>query len=149
MDSNATTTTVTVHGVLAGAYKGGRKALDKLLTHASADEGVTALCGRVAEHALCDQIEPGEPTCKVCAGKLAKAKAQTAANNAAASAAGLVKRGRGRPRNDASGANAERVVGVRLTAEQYARLAAAAAAANTSMSELLRGAWERDLDVER
>lgn len=54
------------------------------------------------------------------------------------------KRGRGRPRNDASGANAERVVGVRLTAEQYARLAAAAAAAKTSMSELLRGAWERE-----
>jgi hypothetical protein len=54
-----------------------------------------------------------------------------------------VKRGRGRPRNTASAA-ADHVVGVRLTPDAYARLAAAAAAANTSMSELLRGAWERD-----
>jgi hypothetical protein len=146
--------TVTVHGVLAAAYPGKSKAkLDgSLLTHASTDEGETALCGKVKAGHLCDVVEDGEPTCKYCARKLAaaatKAKAQAAANNAAfaelaASAAGLVKRGRGRPRNDASGV-AGRVVGVRLTVEAYERLAAQAAAAGTSMSEILRGAWENE-----
>jgi len=53
------------------------------------------------------------------------------------------KRGRGRPRNDASGV-AGRVVGVRLTVEAYDRLAAQAATAGTSMSEILRGAWENE-----
>jgi len=53
------------------------------------------------------------------------------------------KRGRGRPRND-PGARAERQVAVRLTVEAYDRLAAQAAAAGTTVSEILRGAWERE-----
>lgn len=52
------------------------------------------------------------------------------------------KRGRGRPRHEA--AAAVRPVAVRLTVEAYDRLAAAAEAQQTTMSELLRGAWERD-----
>jgi hypothetical protein len=235
--------TVTVHGVLAAAYPGKSRAkLDgPLLTHASADGGDTAMCGRVKPGHLCDVVEAGEPTCKHCARKLETIRAsvvvaaagkstpaaggRTAHNRferdkgvfacetcgrktrgstgsnvracsecyevggmenecqdghtewsdakvralpmleecvrkggnedrlrgvfawayeaAAPAAPAPVKRGRGRPRNDASAA-ADRVVGVRLTAEAYERLAAAAAAANTTMSELLRGAWERE-----
>jgi len=135
--NNAATVTVTVHGVLAAAYPGKSKAkLDgPLLTHASTDDAATALCGRVKPGHLCDVVEDGEPTCKQCARKLAAIRA--------AAPVAPVKRGRGRPRNTASAA-ADHVVGVRLTPDAYARLAAAAAAANTSMSELLRGAWERD-----
>lgn len=121
-----TATRYTVHGVLAGAYAGrGRKGSigeGPLLTHASADGGDTAVCGRVSEGSLCDVEEEGAPTCPVCARRLApKAK--------------------GRPRNGS--AAAERVVGVRFSPEDYDRLKAAAEAANTSMSELLRLAWER------
>jgi hypothetical protein len=57
---------VTVHGVLAGAYRGNRAKLDALLTHASVDGGSTALCGNVAEGNLCDAIEPEPPSCKRC-----------------------------------------------------------------------------------
>lgn len=57
---------MTVHGVLAAAYRGKRAKLDALLTHGSRDDGSTAVCGNVAEGSLCDQIEPGPPTCKRC-----------------------------------------------------------------------------------
>jgi hypothetical protein len=58
--------TLTVHGVLAGAYRGKRANLEALLTHASADGGVTAVCRRVAADSLCDVVETGPPTCKRC-----------------------------------------------------------------------------------
>lgn len=57
---------MTVHEVLAGAYRGKRARFDALLTHASTDGGSTAVCGGVAEGNLCDQIVPGPPTCKAC-----------------------------------------------------------------------------------
>ena len=58
---------MTVHGVLAGAYRGRRNKLDAMLTHASDDEGWTAVCGNVAEGNLCDVKEAGPPSCKPCA----------------------------------------------------------------------------------
>lgn len=64
-------TTYTVHGVLAGAYAGRNPKLENLLTHASADEGRTALCGRVKEDNLADE-ESGAPTCARCAKLAAK-----------------------------------------------------------------------------
>lgn len=60
--------TITFHGVLAGAYKGGIKAT---LIHASTDEGLTALCGKVKEDSLCDMEEPAL-TCPACIRKAAK-----------------------------------------------------------------------------
>lgn len=66
------TTTMTVHGVLAGAYRGKRRNLENLLTHASVDGGVTAVCRGVKVDSLCDEIEPGPPTCKRCAAKFAR-----------------------------------------------------------------------------
>lgn len=64
-------TKYTVHGLLAGAYKGGRASLAAMLTHASLDEGATALCGKVKPDALCDMEEP-ELTCPACLRKVAK-----------------------------------------------------------------------------
>jgi hypothetical protein len=64
---------VTVHGVLAGAYRGHNwRGVDVrvFLTHASADGGETALCGRVKAGSLCDQQVKGAPTCPVCARKV-------------------------------------------------------------------------------
>lgn len=58
---------MTVHSVLAGAYRGCRTKLDVMLTHASNDGGSTAVCGKVADGNLCDVEEPGPPTCKACA----------------------------------------------------------------------------------
>ena len=58
------------YGVLAGAYRGGRKSLDKLLTHATQDEGRTALCGGVNEWNLAEPVTQADadaaPTCKRC-----------------------------------------------------------------------------------
>lgn len=62
----------TVHAVLAGAYRGGRLSLKATLTHASLG-GDTAVCGRVAEGALCDLEEEGLPTCKACLSAVRKA----------------------------------------------------------------------------
>ncbi len=62
-------TTMTVHGVLAGAYRGKRLKLRALLTHASTDNGSTAICGHVAEGNLCDAVEVGPPSCKKCFSK--------------------------------------------------------------------------------
>ena len=56
----------TVHGVLAGAYKGKDIGERVLLHHASLDDGGTALCKRVREDMLCDMYETGEPTCPIC-----------------------------------------------------------------------------------
>lgn len=61
--------TTTVHGVLAGAYKGGMK---NLLTHASTDQGTTSICRKVKKYSLCDQELTTPPTCPVCLAKLAK-----------------------------------------------------------------------------
>lgn len=55
--------TYTVHPVLAGAYRGGRKAL---LSHASVDGGLTAVCRRVKEYNLCDLQLDELPTCPEC-----------------------------------------------------------------------------------
>lgn len=59
--------TLTVHEVLAGAYRGKRAKLDALLTHASDDGGWTSVCGNVAEGNLCDVQLATAPTCKRCA----------------------------------------------------------------------------------
>jgi hypothetical protein len=64
--------TITIHGVLAGAYKSAAKSL---LTHASVDGGVNAICKRVKEYSLCDLVEEGSPTCPVCVARLAKLQA--------------------------------------------------------------------------
>lgn len=56
----------TAHSVLAGAYKGIRSNLDTLLIHASADQGHTAVCGKVADGNLCDVQESSPVTCAAC-----------------------------------------------------------------------------------
>jgi hypothetical protein len=58
--------TYTVHGVLAGAYRGKDISARALLLHASSDGGQTALCGKVKEWSLCDMEEDGPPTCARC-----------------------------------------------------------------------------------
>lgn len=58
--------TITVHEVLAGAYRGKDIRERALLTHASIDDGVTALCRNVKRHALCDEVVAGPPTCERC-----------------------------------------------------------------------------------
>lgn len=57
---------VTVHEVLAGAYRGKRARLDAMLTHASNDGGSTAVGVSVAGGNLCDVQLPNPPTCKRC-----------------------------------------------------------------------------------
>jgi hypothetical protein len=57
-------TGLTIHAVLAGAYKGKLDAR-ALLTHASENEGVTALCGKVKGDNLCD-VHEEELTCPSC-----------------------------------------------------------------------------------
>ena len=57
---------VTVHEVLAGAYRGKDNEERTRLTHASQDGGDTALCGRVQPGSLCDLILTTPPTCKRC-----------------------------------------------------------------------------------
>lgn len=63
---------ITVHLVLAGAYKGRSVSHRALLSHASIDGGRTALCRRVKEDALCDLVEAGEPTCPTCKTRAAR-----------------------------------------------------------------------------
>ena len=60
----------TVHAVLAGAYRGGRASLRRLLTHAVVDGHV--LCRKVAFERLCDLAENGPPTCPMCAARMAR-----------------------------------------------------------------------------
>ena len=59
------TKTITVHAVLAGAYKGKSLKSRALLSHASDNEGVTALCGKVKADSLCD-VHEEELTCPAC-----------------------------------------------------------------------------------
>jgi hypothetical protein len=61
---------MTVHGVLAGAYRG--KSAASYLTHASLG-GHDSICKRVKPGMLCDVEEEGPPTCPVCAARMAKA----------------------------------------------------------------------------
>lgn len=63
--------TVTFHGVLAGAYKGKNVNERALLTHASVDGGITALCKKVKADALCD-MEEETVTCPTCIARVAK-----------------------------------------------------------------------------
>ncbi len=62
-------TNITVHGVLAGAYRG--KSAASFLTHASLG-GHDAICKRVKPGMLCDVEESGPPTCPSCAARVAK-----------------------------------------------------------------------------
>jgi hypothetical protein len=72
MPTTSTAPTVTVHDVLASRYPGGRNAkLENTLTHASVDDGRTALCNRVAADSLAD-IAHGPITCKRCLSKVSK-----------------------------------------------------------------------------
>jgi hypothetical protein len=56
---------LTVHHVLAGAYRAGGVERT-LLSHLSADGGITAVCHGVKADSLCDQVEEGAPTCPKC-----------------------------------------------------------------------------------
>jgi hypothetical protein len=60
---------MTVHGVLAGCYRG-RSEERATLYHGSNDGGNTALCSKVREGALADEYgtppEVAAPTCKAC-----------------------------------------------------------------------------------
>lgn len=64
-----TTTPYTVHGVLAGAYRGKRERV--LLRHASQDECHTAVCKTVKDDMLCDVVEDGPVTCPMCLQRIA------------------------------------------------------------------------------
>lgn len=66
------TTPYTVHGVLAGAYKGKDIGERVLLQHASQDESHTALCKRVKPDMLCDYAEETEVTCPECLARIAR-----------------------------------------------------------------------------
>lgn len=70
--------TITYHGVLAGAYKGRDVSARTLLTHASTDGGVTALCKRVKVDSLCDAEEQGPATCPTCAARVRSLEATSA-----------------------------------------------------------------------
>lgn len=58
-----------VHGVLAGAYLGGKRSDPKrTLTHAALGNELTAICGRVRADMLCDlESDDMMPTCSACA----------------------------------------------------------------------------------
>ena len=64
------TTPYTVHGVLAGAYKGKDIGQRTLLLHASQDEGRTSVCRRVREYMLCDWKEDDDVTCPECLARI-------------------------------------------------------------------------------
>lgn len=67
---------IVTRAVLAGAYLKHKKALDSCLTHAveidGAGEPLRVLCKGVQVDNLCDVDEPGGPTCKACARRLAR-----------------------------------------------------------------------------
>jgi hypothetical protein len=66
---------LTIHSVLAGAYKG-RGVDASLLTHASADGGETALCGRARNLTDLGEGLPQDipPTCPPCAARWAQVR---------------------------------------------------------------------------
>jgi hypothetical protein len=68
---NIDTTAYTVHGVLAGAYRGKDISERALLRHASQDESDTAVCKTVKQGKLCDLVEEGPVTCPVCLQRIA------------------------------------------------------------------------------
>lgn len=69
---------IETRGLLAGAYRGGRRNLKTTLTHAVAVDaggmcqGQTTLCGRIsvgslADHYAADEVQRAEaPTCRTC-----------------------------------------------------------------------------------
>lgn len=63
------TTTYTAHDVLAGAYRGRNLNARALLTHASIDDGDSALCGRTGN--LCD-VASGVVNCPECLARIAR-----------------------------------------------------------------------------
>jgi hypothetical protein len=65
-----TNTTYTVHGVLAGAYRGRNVSTRSLLTHASVDGAESSLCKRARN--LCDAEEAGEVDCPECLARIAR-----------------------------------------------------------------------------
>ena len=71
-----TTVQFRVLGVLAGAYRGGRRSLAATLTHAAPADGGWSLCERITEDNLVDryggQPAGSVPTCATCARRLAK-----------------------------------------------------------------------------
>ncbi len=75
---NTPAATLTVHFVLAGAFASrgrvrGRAILPKVMhSHASIDGARTALCGKVKEDALCEELADGPATCPTCAKRAAK-----------------------------------------------------------------------------
>lgn len=71
---NTTATKYTVHGVLAGAYRGRDISERTLLSHASVDGGDTAICSkRVANLADVFGTAAGQSvTCPACAKKIAR-----------------------------------------------------------------------------
>ena len=64
------TTGYTVHGVLAGAYRGKGIGGRALLQHASIDGATTSLCKRTAN--LCDAEESGNVDCPECLARIAR-----------------------------------------------------------------------------
>lgn len=73
---------ITVHAVLAGAYKTGIDNAKRLLLHASIDGGRTTLCKKVKADRLCDIREEGRPTCEICETRMAKLEATAPAYEA-------------------------------------------------------------------
>lgn len=73
--------TITLHYPLAGAYRGGRKSLKAIASHASTN-GSEPLCGSL-KHELCDMEESGEKAeadlCPRCKAKMLKLIASGAA----------------------------------------------------------------------
>lgn len=67
-----TTTPYTVHGVLAGAYKGKDISERALLNHASQDDSATAVCKTVRQYSLCDMVEDDAVTCPTCLERIAR-----------------------------------------------------------------------------
>lgn len=63
------TTSYTVHGVLAGAYRGRDLGSRAMLRHASLD-GETSLCKRTSN--LCDAPEQSEPDCAECLAQISR-----------------------------------------------------------------------------
>lgn len=76
MQTTTKTTTKTntapysVHGVLAGAYRGKDLSERTMLRHASQDNGETAVCKRVKQCGLCDWKEAEPVTCPECLARI-------------------------------------------------------------------------------
>ena len=62
--------TYTVHGVLAGAYRGRRVSARTLLRHASIDGAESSVCKRASN--LCDEDTGDLVTCPECLARIAR-----------------------------------------------------------------------------